>query len=84
LCLGYSVYLLKQLVMKVILDIKDENAPFFLELVKKLDFVEVLKLINNPYKEKAVQDILVAFEDVAKYEKGKKRLKSAKKLLNEL
>jgi hypothetical protein len=70
--------------MKVILDIKDENAPFFLELVKKLDFVEVLKLINNPYKEKAVQDILVAFEDVAKYEKGKKRLKSAKKLLNEL
>ena len=37
--------------MKVILDIKDENAPFFLELVKKLDFVEVLKLIDNPYKE---------------------------------
>jgi hypothetical protein len=70
--------------MKVILDIKDENAPFFLELVKKFDFVEVLKLINNPTKEKAVQDILMAFEDAAKYEKGKKKLKSAKKLLNEL
>lgn len=70
--------------MKVILEIKDENAQFFLELVKKLDFIEVIKLINNPYKEKAVQDILLAFEDVAQYEKGKKKLKSAKKLLNEL
>jgi hypothetical protein len=70
--------------MKLILDIKDENAPFFLELVKKLDFVEVLKLINNPAKEEAVKDILMAFEDVAKYEKGKKKLKSAKKMLNEL
>ncbi|MDQ3111081.1 MAG: hypothetical protein M3R17_14400 [Bacteroidota bacterium] len=71
--------------MKIILDIKDEkNAEFFLELVQKLDFVEVLKLINNPGKEKAVQEILMAFEDVAKYEKGKKKLKSAKKLLNEL
>lgn len=70
--------------MKIILDVKDENAPFFLELVKRLDFIEVIKLINNPYKEKAVQDILMAFEDVQKYEKGKKKLKSAKKLLNEL
>ncbi|CAN5397157.1 hypothetical protein BH09BAC5_BH09BAC5_09310 [soil metagenome] len=70
--------------MKVILDIKDENAAFFLELVKKLDFVDVLKLINNPEKEKAVREILMAFEDVEKYEKGKKKLKSAKKLLNEL
>jgi hypothetical protein len=74
----------KTIAMKVILNIKDENAPFFLELVKKLDFVEVLKLINNPAKEKAVQDILAAFEDVSKYEKGKKKLKSAKKLLNEI
>ncbi|HET6990545.1 MAG TPA: hypothetical protein VFJ43_04440 [Bacteroidia bacterium] len=70
--------------MKIILNIKDKNAPFFLELVKKFDFVEVIKLINNPAKEKAVQDILVAFEDVAKYEKGKKKLKSAKKLLDEI
>lgn len=70
--------------MKVILDVKDENSAFFLELVRKLDFIEILKLIDNPYKEKEVKEILMAFEDVAKYEKGKKKLKSAKKLLNEL
>ena len=70
--------------MKVILDVKEEKALFFLELVKSLDFVEVLKTIDKPYKQEHMQDILMAFEDVAKYEKGKKKLKSAKKLLNEL
>ena len=81
--LGIRIFV-KTVVMKIILDVKDKNAEFFLELVKKLDFVEVVKLINNPAKEKAVQDVLMAFEDIAKYEKGKKKLKSAKKLLNEL
>ena len=43
-----------------------------------------IKLVNNPRKRKAIQQILDAFEDVRKYEKGKKKLKSAKRLLIEI
>lgn len=70
--------------MKVILDIKESRVPFFMELLKSLDYVEVLKEVKDNKKSKAIQDLIEAFNDVKLYEEGKKQLKSAKDLLNEL
>lgn len=70
--------------MKVILDIKENRAPFFMELLKSLDYVHILKEVKDKEKSQAIQDLAEAFNDVKLYEEGKKKLKSAKDLLNEL
>jgi len=70
--------------MKVLLDIKDNRGPFFMELLKSLDFVHILKEVKDKDKSKAVQDLVEAVNDVKLYEEGKKQLKAAKDLLDEL
>ncbi len=70
--------------MKVILDIRDNRIPFFMELVKSLDYIRVIKEVKDEKKSKFVADLAEAFNDVKLYEQGKKKLKSAKDLLNEL
>ena len=70
--------------MKVILDVKDNRVPFFMELLKSLDFVDVLKEVRDKEKSRAIQDLAEAFEDVKLYGQGQKDLKSAKDLLDEL
>jgi len=70
--------------MKVILDIKENSrVPFFMELVKSLDYISVLKEVKDNRKGKFITDLADAFNDVKLYEQGKKKLKSAKELLNE-
>lgn len=70
--------------MKVILDIRDNRIPFFMELVKSLDYINVVKEVKDESKSLFVADMAEAFNDVKLYEQGKKKLKSAKDLLNEL
>lgn len=70
--------------MKVILDIKSNRVSFFMELIKSLDYVAVIKEVKDKRKSEFVNDLAEAFNDVEQYEAGKKKLKSAKKLLNEL
>ncbi len=70
--------------MKVILDIQDNRVPFFMELLKSLDYISVLKEVKDKDKSKAIQDLAEAFNDVKLHQEGKKHLKSAKELLNEL
>lgn len=70
--------------MKVILDIQENRAPFFMELLESLDYINVLKEIRDEEKSKSIQDLADAFNNVKLYEEGKKQLKSAKDLLNEL
>jgi hypothetical protein len=70
--------------MKVILEIRDNRIPFFMELVKSLDYVNVIKEIKDKKKSQFIEDMAEAFNDVKLYEKGQKKLKSAKELLNEL
>jgi len=70
--------------MKLILDIKENRAPFFMELIKSLDYINILKEVKNKEKSKNIQDLAEAFNDVRLHEKGKKSLKSANELLNEL
>lgn len=71
--------------MKVILDIKeDSRVPFFMELVKSLDYIQVIKEVNDEKKSQFIADLAEAFDDVKQHEQGTKKLKSAKDLLNEL
>lgn len=71
--------------MKVILDIKENSrAPFFMELVKSLDYIQVVKEIHDEKKSQFIADLVEAFDDVKQHEQGTKKLKSAKDLLNEL
>ena len=55
-----------------------------MELVKSLDYVHVMKEIKDERKSKFVEELAEAFNDVKLYEQGKKKLKKAKDLLNEL
>jgi len=70
--------------MKVVLDIKESRASFFLELINSLTYVRVLRQVKDARKNKHIQELTEAFNDVTLYEQGKKKLKSAKDLLNEL
>ncbi|NTV47422.1 MAG: hypothetical protein HGB11_13090 [Chlorobiales bacterium] len=70
--------------MKVLLDIKDSKAEVFMELVKSIDFVRVVKEVKDKRKSQAIQDLAEAFNDVKLHEQGKKKLKSATDLLHEL
>ena len=71
--------------MKVILDITQNNRiPFFMEMVKSLDYITVVKEVKDEAKSRFVADLADAFNDVKLYEQGKKKLKSAKNLLDEL
>lgn len=70
--------------MKVILDIKDNRVPFFMELIRSLDYIRVLQEIKDERKGEHIQDLVEAFNDVRLFEQGGKQLKNAKDLLNEL
>jgi len=70
--------------MKVILDIKETRIPFFMELIKSLDYIRIVKEIKDEKKSRAVSELAEAFRDAELHEQGKKKLKSAKELLGEL
>jgi len=71
--------------MKVILDItENDRVPFFMELVKSLDYISVLKEVKDERKGEFIAGLADAFNDVKLYEQGKKKLKTAKELINEL
>jgi len=71
--------------MKVILDIKDTgHFSFFMELIKSLNYINVIKEVRDERKSQFITDLSDAFNDVKLFEQGKKKLKSAKDLLNEI
>ena len=62
--------------MKVILEIKENNrAPFFMEMVKSLDYTSIIKELKDKKKSQFVSDLALAFNDFKLYEQGKKQLK---------
>ena len=70
--------------MKLILDIPEKKAPFFVELINSFDYVSILKIVKDPKKSKRVVELVEAFNDVKLHEQGKKKLKTAKEFFNEL
>jgi len=55
-----------------------------MELLKTLDFVDVLQQVEDKEKMERVQTLVDSFNDVKLYEQGNKQLKTAENLLNEL
>ena len=70
--------------MKVTLDVKDSKVPFFMELMKSLDFVQSVSKVEEERKVQFANDLTEAFHEVKLYEQGKKKLRNAKDFINEL
>jgi hypothetical protein len=70
------------MIMKVLLDIKDEKAHFILDVLKNFKDVKVKPLTN--YKADVLERIKEAVEEVQLIKQGKLKGISAKELLNEL
>lgn len=70
--------------MQLLIDIPDNQTDFFLQLFQSMKNVKVLTNFATPAKQQAIKDLTQAFEDVKLYEQGKKKLKTAKELLDEL
>jgi len=70
--------------MKVLLDIQPDRVPFFMELIKSLDYIKILKEVQDTEKGQVIQELVEAFDDVKLHQQGTKKLKTAKDLLNEL
>ena len=68
--------------MKVLLDIKDSKAAFFMELLKSFSYVKAKPL--TPAKALFLEELKGAVEEVVQAKKGKGKLQSAKDFLNEL
>jgi len=68
--------------MKVILDIKDDMAPFVMELLKNFKFVKAKPL--TPYKEEVLTNLADAVAEMKLIKAGKLKGQDAKDLLNEL
>jgi len=70
--------------MKVILEIPDSRSEFIMEVIKSLKFVRVLDEIREKKKSAIAGNLSEAFRNVEAFEKGEKKLKKAKDLLNKL
>jgi len=68
--------------MKILLDIKDDKAPFFMELLKNFTFVKAKPL--SEAKAQLMEDIRDAVQEVQQAKQGKVKLQSARDFLNEL
>ena len=68
--------------MKVLLDIKDSKADFFMELLKNFSFVKAKPLTNT--KAEILEGIKEAVEEVNLMKVGQLKGISAKGILNEL
>ena len=68
--------------MKILLDIKDEKAPFIMELLKNFSFVKAKLLTEG--KAQLTEDIKEAVQEMTLVRSGKKKAHNAEDFLNEL
>lgn len=68
--------------MKVLLDINDKKAAFFMELLKNFSYVKARPL--TPTKAQFLEELHDAVEYMKLVKKGKAKGRPAKDLLNEL
>lgn len=69
--------------MKILLDISDNKAAFFMEVLKNFSFVKNATPISNT-KAAIMQDIKEAVEEIHLIQEGKLQAKNAEDLMNEL
>ena len=68
--------------MKILLEIKDSKAAFFMELLKSFSFVKAKPL--TPYKAKVLEDVKEAVDEMILIKQGKIKGRNAEDLFNEL
>jgi len=68
--------------MRLIVDIKDNKAAFFMELIKNFSFVKTKKVESN--KQKILNDLRESVKQVKLHKQGKIKLKSFDEFLDEL
>ena len=68
--------------MKILLDVKDSKADFFIELLKNFSFVKAKPL--SDYKAKVLEDIKETVEEMKLINVGKLKGRNAEDLFNEL
>lgn len=68
--------------MKVLLDIKDNKAAFFMEMLKNFSFVKATTLTES--KADLLEEFKEAVDEVKLAKQGKIKLQSARDFLNEL
>ncbi|MCK5469588.1 MAG: hypothetical protein KAI99_13800 [Cyclobacteriaceae bacterium] len=69
--------------MKILLDIKDNKAAFFMELLKNFNFVKKATPLSDA-KANLMQDIREAVEELKLVKEGKLKARNAEDLINEL
>ena len=69
--------------MKILVDIRDIEAPFGMKVLQSLSFVKKVKPMTNASIE-LWEELRDAAQDVQLHKKGKLNLKTAQDLLNEL
>ena len=68
--------------MTLLLEVKDSKANFFKELLKNFSFVKAKPF--NSEKERILNGLREAIEEVKLHKQGKIKLKTAQELLDEL
>ena len=70
---------------RYVIDIPDpRKQKLFDQLLNELEFVEVVNIFKKPGKARVALEVMEALEDVKAHLAGKKKLKPASKLLDEL
>lgn len=69
--------------MKILLDIKDSKAVFFIELLKNLSFVKKVTPLSDA-KADLMEDVREAVEELKLVKEGKLKARNAEDLIDEL
>ena len=70
--------------MQILLNIEDSGRIPFFKMLENLDYITVIKEINNEADVSHLSDLIESINDVKLHIQGKKELQSARELLNEL
>jgi len=69
---------------QIVLHIPDKKYPFFMELIKSLDFIKKVESDKDSSKEEILQGIKQAVKELNLIKAGKLKAKPIKNLLDEL
>jgi hypothetical protein len=70
------------MIMRVLLEVKDNKVDFILELLNNFSFVKAEAISDE--KDQLLSDLKDAAEQIRLHKQGKLKLKTAQDLLNEL
>ncbi len=68
--------------MKILVDVRDDKAAFFMEMLRNFRFVKAKPITSE--KARILQGLRDAVEEVKLHKQGKIKLKTARELLDEL